>query len=80
MAIPITTVDSVNVTMDRQQPTVSFHTVWVKAAATTYRNPRSGSQFVQADSHSERPLHPTQFGWQEWREATRQASRQWCRQ
>jgi hypothetical protein len=31
---------------------------WVKAAATTYRNPRSGSQSVQADSRSERPLHP----------------------
>jgi hypothetical protein len=25
---------------------------------TTYRNPRSGSQSVQADSHSKRPLHP----------------------
>jgi hypothetical protein len=27
---------------------------------TTYRNPRSGRQSVQADSHSERPLHPIQ--------------------
>jgi hypothetical protein len=41
---------------------------------TTYRNPRSGSQFtVQAYSHSERPVHPIQYGWKEWREATQQA-------
>jgi hypothetical protein len=39
------------------KPTVSFPSMGQGGRKAIYRNPRSGSQSVQADSHSKRPLH-----------------------
>jgi hypothetical protein len=49
------------ISIDHHSSTVSFPLMGQGGSSNskaTYRNPRSGSQFVQADSHSERPLHP----------------------
>jgi hypothetical protein len=88
VAIPSTRVDSVNMTIDRQQPAVSFPTVWVKATAAANQQPTGipgvGDNSPERHRASRLPQReataPNLFGWQEWREATRQASRQWCQQ